>query len=285
MKEFFFDYLIKVRAAARPMLFLHFAVMYLIFFLSMIFINSIITFLHFRLSHELSVIEDWVFHKRWEIVLVSKLIAVFLIYKLVKIRVDDVAYLRKIFKWQWSPPPLQFWVIISFFMVIIIIMGHPTMMGLPWLFLEFKFMSFLASLVYFALDAPLIFWLVGTKVTKWSDILLLAPCLALFPTIGIYIAFLGDAENLFSTYVFAFYFLFFLSNSLFNPSHAFLFLLLFVGPCFWGFGLDPLWGGSFSLFKINNILGASIWSAFLIMGPLYLRSLRLGFHSVKTQHE
>lgn len=271
MKEFFFDYLAKIRLAARPAIFIYFVVMYLLFFLSMIFINSIITFLHFRLSHELSVIEDWIFHKRWEIVLVSKCIAVFLVYHLVKIRVDDAAYLKKIFKWQWSSPPLQFWVVISFFMSMIIIIGRPTLMGPPGLFFEFKFISFLASFIYFALDAPMVFWLVGTKVTKWSDVLLLTPCLALFPTIGIYIAFLGDAENLLPTYIYAFYFLFFLSHSVFNHSHAFLFLLMFVGPCFWAFGLDPLWGGSFSLFKINNILGVSTWIGLLIVGFVYLK--------------
>ncbi|HAZ12051.1 MAG: hypothetical protein A2X86_06635 [Bdellovibrionales bacterium GWA2_49_15] len=271
MKESFFDYLTKFRTAARPAVFVYFAVMYLFFFLSMIFINSIITFLHFRLSHELSVIEDWVFHKRWEIVLMSKFIAVFFIYHLIKIRVDDVAFLRKIFKWHWTSPPLYFWVVISFLIIMILIMGRPTLMGPPGLFLEFKFTSLLASFFYFALDAPLVFWLVGTKVTKWSDILLLTPCLALFPVIGIYTAFLGDAENLFPTYVYAFYFLFFLSHAAFNHFHAFLFLLLFVGPCFWAFGLDPLWGGSFSLLKINSILGASTWLALLMIGPLYVK--------------
>ena len=276
MKHFLIDYWIKLRAAARPAVFIYFIATYLFFFLTIIFINSIITFLHFRLSHDLSVIEDWVFHKRWEIVLISKLIAVFFVYHILKIRVDDMAYFHKAFKMNWTSPPLQFWVLLSAFIVIIVVIGHPSLVGPPSLFLEFKFTSFLASCVYFGLDGPLVFWLVGIKVTKWQDILILSPILALFPVIGIYISFLGDAENLLPTYVYAFYFLFFLSSSMFERSHAFLFLLLFVGPCFCVFGLDPLWGGSFSVFKINDILGAATWGTFLIMGPLYLKYAEAG---------
>jgi|GEM_PF-4837192 len=264
------DYWKKLKVSLSYQLLIYIFLSLFICVLSSLIINSFLTFLHLQLGHDLSVIEDWIFHRRWEIAFASKIIGCLGSLYFIRIQIDDLAFFRKTFRFNFVRPQPIFITMIIYLGLILLIIGRPVLSGPIKLYWWQKFVSLLAPLLFLGIDGLLIYSLVGIKIISWRDVVIATPIFALATTISLYGLFLGDAEYLVPSFFCSVLFFYLLGGKHFDRIHAFYFLLLFLGPFYFILGFDPLWGGSFSVLKFNAIIGPITWAVFFAISLLYL---------------
>lgn len=65
---------------------------------------SLIAFFHFLLDHDMSVVENWLNYNAWEILIISKFSAFYLMIKIIRLNIYDLPRFRKkLFSKRWLP--------------------------------------------------------------------------------------------------------------------------------------------------------------------------------------
>ncbi|MBP5296042.1 MAG: hypothetical protein J6Y94_01770 [Bacteriovoracaceae bacterium] len=221
---------------------------------------SVMDFFHLQLGHHLGTMEAWILAWAWPLVLVAKVLALFIVWKLISINEDRSTSWKKIWPHNAWPAP-EVWAVLVMFWFLLAILCRPVWSGTSWhLFLE----GFFSLAIFYLLDALLI-----KKITSY-----LAQREITFTHPGRREFWLAWAIGL-EGYVF------FCLAFPFAEGHAFYVLIntaimaylalwrsgrgadlgavaigLFAcGGC--GFGQDPLWGSAHQIFRLGHELQAA----------------------------
>lgn len=213
-------------------------------------IISIVSYFHLLLGHNISTIGDWIVDRGWTLIIISKLIVFILVYQFVRLRGNYLLLIKNYFKNAIQWPRQEMYVCLLFLLFGLVSLGN-----IQWnssLIFEFDriFLSVVGTIAFFAFDyvfliAMELFIPLGEEY-KNKRIILFSFLFYLFT----YITF--QYEQIISIKLFAYFFLLLYLGAWrrTNWTLPFLFLVSFIVPAFTLFGLDPVWGHSFTLFKM-----------------------------------
>lgn len=244
----------------------------LIYVLIFMLLSSIGAFFHFLLNHEISIVESWLHNNHWEILILSKLLALFLLNRWFKVKLYQVKSFKDLLKelLGWPTRPA---VVISLFMAL----GFLSLSKIVFTsqnigYWYYHLTSFLGLFLYFGIEFIVIAYLDDVLNTKdhpshfW---------MGLIYTILFTVAFrlsVPDYYGLLPYVVLCYSTLAYLSGKSFKSwSNVVCFLLVFVAPMGSLFGLDPVWGDDFSPFSLKMKLKPSFLVAIWILSFCYYR--------------
>jgi hypothetical protein len=235
---------------------------YLGYQLIFIFIFTVVTsvgaFFHFLLNHEISIVESWLHNNHWEILILSKLFSVYLINQWFKVKLYELKRIRDLIRELVGYPEPRA-IVLSFFMLsaYLALSGlklSPQNMGYTYNHMA----SYLGIFLYFGIEFVVISYLedvlnVEKKPNTFSTALVY---LILF--IAAFRLSIPDYYGMLPFMVLGFSTLIFLSGPFFkNWGNVVFYLICFIAPMGAIFGLDPVWGDDFSLFRLKTKLSLS----------------------------
>lgn len=240
----------------RKILFYYFGfcVLFLIIHLSLI---SLVSFFHFLLDHEMAVIENWLYRNAWEIIIIAKVSAAYLIMKALKLNNYSILSLFEILKTDiWKPTRkiivlVLFWSII-FYALIMQFGGELSHNPKPS---EFTHISYIGSIFFFLVDFFVINVLIRNveiKEKRKFSVLIIS-LLTLFllftkaalPYINKYYIFI------ILHFIVLLIFLFKERRNLINPI---LYSVIIIGPFSSHYGLDIVWDNAHSFYSYPTSL-------------------------------
>jgi hypothetical protein len=207
---------------------------------------STAAFFHFQLDHRLGTIEDWIFQKAWEIIILSKLISSWLILKFISIKSDLRSPIRDLFVRGFLIPQKETIVFVIFFILLIIGIGAPTKGHLISLEFYKPFTSFWGLIVFYLCDVIVFNGLKSihpfTKLEKWASYVIFSSIIY-GSSKG---TFLYGLDISFNIYLIAFISFFLSDWKRINWSLPAFFLITCVAPLGAFLGFDPIWKASFT---------------------------------------
>ena len=233
---------------------------------------SLMAFFHFLLDHRLQMIENWVFHKAWEIIALTKLLTTYLIIKFLTLKTDE----RHPFKFYLSKglifPNKEVVAVTILFFIFTLILGMPQVkpsVKIEWIKMIIQFVS-----IFLFYMTDLIVIGMGNRRFSLSGkekIVQLFVFPILFFVMG-KMSFVYGRDIGFFLYPY-FLFCLFLNGRSNWPLPAF-FILLYICPIGVFFGMDPIWGDTHSLFQMKTpLLGFYFFIlTFMFMGYLLWKS-------------
>ena len=244
----------------------------LLFVVIFILLSSIGAFFHFLLDHEISIVESWLHNNHWEILIIAKLISLFLLNRWFQMRLYQLRTFRELVRElvHWPEPKA---IVISVFMLI----SYLSLSGIVYTgqnlgYWYYHLASFLGLFMYFGIEFIVIAYLDGVLNKKEQPSLL---WLSVSYTVLFAVAFrlsVPDYYKLLPYVVLSFSSLIFLSGKSFKRwSNVVCFLLVFVAPMGSIFGLDPVWGDDFSLFKVKTKLGHTLLAVIWVISFSYYK--------------
>jgi len=224
---------------------------------------SLISFFHFLLDHKLGVIEDWVFDKGWEIVLLVKLSAFFVIQKFVHLPSLSRQPFRDLIVETWKRPTRNLFALSVAAFFVILFFSSPEANIEQGANVFKSIISYISSSVVILLDVLLLLSLrfhhgFGSWENRFAIILMATLFWVGNKTLFPFAVDFGPREFFLHLTV--------LQLSLWgrdNWSDPAFFVGLVIAPMIAVLGFDPVWGGRFSLFisdqSINVSASAGIW--------------------------
>lgn len=257
------DFLFPLSMKTIFLYYLGYCILFLIFHLAAI---SLVSFFHFLLEHDMAVIENWLYRYAWEIIIISKTLAAFVIIKALKLNNYFNRNLISIFSEDdWKPTRslivLIFFLLILFYALIVQFGGELINNNKET---NFAYISYLGSVLFYLIDFMILNILVRKLIIKKrTDFLLLTLILlamfllitkATLPYINKYLFFLViHFLSLFSI-------LFKQRKNIINPL---LYSLAVIGPFSSIYGLDIVWENAHSFYSYEQeipVVGISgIW--------------------------
>lgn len=242
----------------------YYGIYQLIYVVMVVILSSFGAFFHFLLNHEISIVESWLHHNHWEILILSKLFSLFLINRWFKVKHYELKSIRELVIELVHWPETKA-VVLSFFMIIsYLALGEVNEVSQNIGYWYYHLTSFLGLFLYFGIEFIVIAYL-DDVLNEKKEIGLFWP--SLFYTFLFGFAFrmsVPDYYGLLPHVILCFVMLMMLSGKSFRSwSNVVCFLLVFVAPLGSLFGMDPVWGDDFSPFKLGKKLNlaflAVIW--------------------------
>lgn len=210
-----------------------------------IFISTA-AFFHFQLGHRIGTIEEWIFDKGWQIILLSKTLSCWLILKFISIKSDERNPLRNIFTKGFRLPDREIFVFSLFFLLISIIIGVPKRGDLLNLLLVKPIISYMGVLLFFLLDIFVYNSLKSihpfSKVERGLSYLGFPFIFFIFSKLIL----LYGLDISFKLYLIALVSFFLSDWRGINWTTPAFFLMTCIAPLAAIFGQDPVWKGSFT---------------------------------------
>lgn len=230
-------------------------VIYLFLYISIIWIFNLITislasFIHILLNHSLSTIADWVVFRGWFIIILVKCTTLFIFYQFLKVKRDKLLKLRIFLKNYHQNIRYEVLVVIVF-AYFVSLLGNNIQYNKDFIFDIWRGgIALLGILIFFLSDLLFSFSLdlnfdLTEKEQRIKSIL--------FPILLFFSARLSFPYSV-NTQMFGFYVLiFYLAHwKRRNWTYPLYFIICFILPFYLGFGADPIWGKSHSLFYLSN---------------------------------
>jgi hypothetical protein len=259
--------------------YLSYQLLYVVIF---IILSSIGAFFHFLLDHEISIVESWLHNNHWEILIVAKLIALYLLNRWFVVRLYQMKSIRELIRElvRWPEPKA---VVISFFMLTShLVLGEAVYTGQNLSYWYHHFASFLGLFLYFGIEFIVIAYLDDVLNQKEQPSFL---WLSIVYTVSFALAFrlsIPDYYGLLPYVIFCFSTLMYLSGKAFRSwSNVVCFLLVFVAPMGSLFGLDPVWGDDFSPFRLERKLALSFLAVIWVISFCYYKYRDFILHSTR----
>ena len=244
----------------------------LIFVVLVVIFSSIGAFFHFQLDHEISIVESWLHHNHWEILIVSKLLSLFLLNRWFKVRLYQLKSFRQLVQELLTWPDPKAVVVAAFMVLSYVTLGEAKLNGNNIGYWYFQVASFLGLFIFFGTEFIVIAYLEDILNQEQHPPRL---PLGLCYTVIFFVAFkmsVPDYYGLMPYVVLCYTSLIFLSDKSFKSwSNVVCFLLLFVAPMGSLFGLDPVWGDDFSIFRVNNKLNMAFLGVIWVISFSYYR--------------
>jgi len=240
--------------------------------LVMIF-SSIGAFFHFLLEHEISIIESWLHHNHWEIIIISKILSLFLLIKWFDIRLYQVQSFKELFSLFFRRPEQKAVVISSFVLLSCLALGDYKFVMQNWGYWYNHLIAFIGITLFFGLEFVFMAFLNEIYHDEKADTPNLGETLFVLVSFAIsYRLSIPDYYDLFEYSIFCFSILFFLTGLNFkNSSNTLVFILVFVSPMATFCGLDPVWGEDFSIFRSESKLKLPFLVVIWMVSFIYYR--------------
>lgn len=254
---------------------------------------SLLTFIHLQIGHGLKVVDEWFFQNAWMIISFSQFLALSLVFHFASLWSDRRQLLGPVVRQGWIPARPRVYVVIAFLWLVSIFWGEPSFK------LEADFFKNIVS----GLGITLFFGMSVFLVGALNEIF---PLNAREKKIQIFLVpvlFWMMVETSFpykNTWSFELIFVLIFSLYLYfwkgeNWTHPTLFLTCFVAPLGAFLGNDPLWGSTFSFWKMENPIKSYEWAVVLFLSWLYLlvrrkehwdfKDIKMAYAKVRTLKE
>jgi hypothetical protein len=237
---------------------------------------STAAFFHFQLDHSLGTIEDWIFEKAWEIIILTKLSCSWLILKFISIKSDSRNPVREIFVKGFLLPEKETIVFVIFFFLLVVGIGAPTKGHLVSLEFYKPLSSFWGLIVFYLCDVMVFNGLKSihpfSRVEKWVSYVIFSSIL--------YISskgtFLYGLDISFNIYLIGFISFFLSDWKRSNWSLTAFFLITCIAPLGALMGFDPIWKASFTPLVFSRPVEAVNLSLIVIvsLGYFFYKSRR-----------
>lgn len=220
-------------------------------------LTSIAAFFHFLLDHELSLVEGWVHNNGWELAVVAKLFAAWVVHRLLRVRLYRPRGVRDFFKTEWRVPDRRTVVVAAFLTLAFLWLGGPSVQSQNGPYTSYHIVAFTGMALWLMVDyfclALLqdLFPVTDGRGERWRFAVYLA---------GFWAAFRLVVPDYFgASLVMHLHFLTLLLVSGPRFQHwgdVTVYLLLFAAPMGALFGIDPIWGADFAPFKFTHLPSA-----------------------------
>lgn len=233
---------------------------YIVIWLIHLVMISLVSYFHLLLNHNISTIGDWIVDRGWTLIIISKLIVFILVYQFVRLKADYLVLLKKYFKNAIQWPRQEMYVCLMFLLIGIMSLGKVGWNSSLIFELDRIALSSVGTFLFFAFDYVFLvilnlFFPVGDE-GKTKKIILFSFLFYFFSFITF------QYEQIISMKLLAYFFLLLYVGLWRRPNWSLplMFLVLFIVPAFSLLGLDPVWGHSFTFFKmLRNISTISIF--------------------------
>ncbi len=230
---------------------------------------STAAFFHFQLDHSLGTIEDWIFEKAWEIIILTKLSCSWLILKFISIKSDSRNPVREIFVKGFLIPEKETVVFVIFFILLIIGIGGPTKGHLVSLEFYKPLTSYWGLIIFYLCDVMVFNGLKSihpfTRVEKWSAYVIFSSILYASSK-G---TFLYGLDISFNIYLIGFISFFLSDWKRSNWTLTAFFLITCIAPLGALLGFDPIWKASFTPLVLSRPIGPLNLSLIVIVSLGY----------------
>lgn len=230
---------------------------------------SVVAFFHFSLEHSMTILDDWIFSKAWSLSLISKIIATFIIIKLVTIKSNFRSPVFEILKKSNKSISPKNIVLIIFILLSFFFLGRTNSNYEQQVRLLEWISSYFGSCVFYGLDIIVILFLdyfykinIGQKILQ----IVFFPFVFLFFTKTTFYIDVGTVPM-----VYFYSFLLLVSYNYFkhNIMNAFLFIAVVIAPFNAFMGLDIMWGGKYSLVNLSQSQSLPTIITFLILSVFH----------------
>lgn len=258
----------------------YYATFQLIFVAGVIILSSVGAFFHFLLDHEISIVEAWLHNNKWEILIISKLISLFLVHRWFSMRLYQLKSLQTLVHElvHWPDPSA---IVISAFMLIsYLVIGKVEISHQNMNFWYLHFLSFSGLFLFFAIEFVVMAHLEDVLNQKEKPARLPLGIFYIACFTAAFLMTVPDYYGLLPYVIFTFSTLLYLSGKHFTSwSNVVCFLLVFVAPMGALFGLDPVWGDDFSPFRVERKLGLTFLAVIWVIsfGYYQFRNRLVGF--------
>ena len=235
-------------------------------------LSSIGAFFHFLLDHGISLVEGWLHNNGWELAVISKLSALWIVHRMLRIRLYNPRGLRDFVKGQGRWPDQRAIVVSVVLLILLILVGGPVHQVQNSSYLSYHLVSFFAAATWLIVDyfaAAILqdlFPVTHKKAIRWR--------LAVY-LLGFWISFRLVVPDYFGTSVMMYlHFLVLLlmtGNHLQHLGNALAYVLLMAAPSAALFGVDPIWGADFSPFKLIRMPPAPFLLLAWVLSLFYYR--------------
>lgn len=216
-------------------------------------LSSIGAFFHFLLGHGINLVEGWLHESGWELVLASKLVALWTTHKLLSIRLyrprPIMSFLKDEFRW----PGQKVLVISTFLISVLLFLGAPKILPQNQAYWFTHATAYGAILIWFLVDiimAALLHDLfpVVTPSGKGWRLIFYVVCFSIFFRLAV-----PDYYGTAFLIHLQFFTVLFLAGGAFRSwMDSAAYLMLVAAPMCSLLGMDPLWGAEFSPFKLSR---------------------------------
>lgn len=247
-----------------------------------VILTSIGAFFHFLLDHEISIVESWLHNNHWEILILSKLFSLFLLNRWFTMRLYQLKSIRELVRELVHLPEPKAIVVSVFMVVSYLTLARASYSPHNVGYWYYNLTSFLGLFFFFAIEFIVIAYL--------DDVLSNTKQLSLPWTCALYIGFftlayrlsVPDYYGLLPYVIFCYSTLLYLSGNSFRSwSNVVSLLLLFVAPMGAFFGLDPVWGDDFSLFKFKDKLNLTFLALVWVISFCYYKYREIFINSIR----
>lgn len=254
----------------------------IIYVITTVLLTSIGAFFHFLLDHEISIVESWLHNNHWEILILSKLLALFLINRWFAMRLYQLKTIRQLVKElvRWPEPKA---IVIAVFMVVsYLALARASFEAHNVGYWYYHLTSFLGLFLFFGIEFIVIAYLNDVLNKKVQPGIVWTSLFYTLLFAAAYRLTVPDYYGLLSYVVFCYSSLIYLSGKAFRSwSNVLCFLLLFVAPMGAIFGLDPVWGDDFSPFSIKDKLNVVFLALVWLISFCYYRYREIFLNSVR----
>ena len=224
-------------------------------FLINISLTSTVAFFHFQLGHRLPDVEDWMFEHQWEILSISKVTALFVVFRFLSIRgnfrrpFNDIVNLSDIINYK------VIFVGLFFLLMVSLYIGRPIQNDTDFYFLRLS-SSAIGNIVFLLSDTFLwfalsIFYPLEKGWKRFAMVLFPILCLYLVQT---FILYGRNVDTITFIHFLVSSFLIHFGSINNRPSWGAAFLYSIVVQCSLStfFGLDPIWRELYSPFRLGD---------------------------------
>jgi succinate dehydrogenase hydrophobic anchor subunit len=250
----------------------YYAAFQLVFATSVILLSSVGAFFHFLLDHEISIVEAWLHNNQWEILIVAKLAALFVLNRWFRIKLYELKSVRQLVGELVRWPDKEAGVISVFIALSCLALGEVFRVSGSFGYWYYNLTSFLGLFLLFGIEFIVIAYLDDVLNTRQQPS---RPWLGIAYTLLFTLAFrisVPDYYGLLPYVVFCYTLLLLLSGESFKKwSNVVCLLLLFIAPMGAVVGLDPVWGEDFSPMRLKSKLNLASLVAIWVISFCYYR--------------
>jgi hypothetical protein len=241
---------------ARKILLYYFgySILFLIFHLATI---SLVSFFHFLLDHDMSVIENWLYRNAWEMILLSKALAGFIIIKALQLNnyfVKNLFFILKGDTWRPTRSAIVFILFLAvLFYALIHQFGGEIVGGNKSI--DFVYISFLGSILFYFIDFIVINILVRNLLLNSKKKYFLLTLALTFIFMLFTKATLPYISKFYIFLILHFFtLLILLFTNKMNIINPILYSIFIIGPLSAFYGLDLVWDNAHALYSYKESL-------------------------------
>ncbi|MDO9182520.1 MAG: hypothetical protein Q7U04_08925 [Bacteriovorax sp.] len=236
---------------------------------------SLISYFHLLLNHNIQTIGDWIGDRGWALIIISKVLIFYFALQFIRLKNKKINLVRSYFSNSVQMPRKE--VIVALLFLLIGLMGLGSITLNRTLIFEFDriILSIVGTFILFSVDYALlivleIFFPLESEVDKKRK-LFIFPMLFYYFTYATFIY-----EQIVSIKLYAFFFLLLYSGEWRrrNWTLPVLFLLLFLIPSYSFFGLDPVWGASYTFLKMEKVISSFSIFVLITFAVFYLERVQ-----------